>query len=141
MADDPDETVRWLLVKFGSIALDRSDGWFTYDVDRLASILASEVDPEAPLVLDLPLFYSESLLRSLAGFGRIFNLSSSMGAPGELSISPSYYRKFSYMSPLGSYSRWGRNADSAARNFTEVLDRLRWFEALGRHAEVEVVAA
>ena len=101
-------------------------------------MLSSELDPEAPLILDLPLFYNASLLRSLSKFDRVFNLSASMGSPGELSIAPSYYRNFSYTSPTTQYSSWTRNSDSAARNFTEVLDRLRWFERLGRHANIEV---
>ena len=104
LADDPDETIKWLLVKFGSASLDLQSGWYTYDVDHLASVLSSELDPEAPLILDLPLFYNASLLRSLSKFDRVFNLSASMGSPGELSIAPSYYRNFSYTSPTTQYS-------------------------------------
>lgn len=138
LADDANETLKWLLSKFGSVSLDNTSGVYTYDVDRLSGVLSSELDPSAPLVLDLPLFYNASLLRSLSKFDRVFNLSSSMGSPGELSIAPSYYRTFSYTSPTIQFSRWSRNSDSAARNFTEVLDRLRWFERLGRHANIEV---
>jgi len=137
LADDRQEMAAWLLRRFGSSFVDRTLEPYHYDVGPLCAALDT-LDPQAPLVLDLPFFSDPSLLRALGGFDRVFNVGGAVGAPGEINISPSYYRNFSYTTPGVSFSSWARSSDSSARSFTEMLDRLRWFERLGRHARVEV---
>jgi hypothetical protein len=136
LADDAWELQEWLLEEFGGLSTRYE---FTYDMPRVARTLRG-LDPEAPLVLDLPFAQDPAILEALLPFERVLNLNSPFGAPGELCLATSYYSELLFATRGWSFGVWGRYSDSAAMRFAELLDRLGQFQALsaalpGRSAE------
>jgi len=130
LADDPQELARWLQQRFGGLT---SQYDYTYDFGKIAKRL-SRLDPHAPIVLDLPFAQSLEILESLLPHERVFNLNGPLGAPGEISLAYQYYQQLAISTRGFNYSVWSREADRAAERFSELLDRLHYFQAL---AELE----
>ncbi|MCI0396518.1 MAG: hypothetical protein L0332_07120 [Chloroflexi bacterium] len=126
LADAPNALEQWLLSEFGGLATHYS---YTYDYAAVARVLA-ELDPQAPLVLDLPFAQSMEILAALLPFERAFNLSTVFGAPGEVCLAYDYYANLILATSFWHFGIWQRNSDSAAQRFAEFLDRLRAFQAL-----------
>jgi hypothetical protein len=126
LADRPQEMERWLLQEFGGLATQYH---YTYDYGQIANILR-ELEPQAPLLLDLPFARSMEILDALLPFERVFNLNSTFGAPGEICIAYEYYAHFGISSPYFQYGLWSRYSDVAAQRFGEFLHRLRAFQQL-----------
>jgi hypothetical protein len=132
LADDRRELERWLLREFGGLTAQYG---YTYDYRAIGRTLA-KLDPQAPLLLDLPFAESMDVLGALLPFERVFNLSSAYGAPGEVCIAYEYYQIVGFNAPGWRFGLWERYSDSAAQRFAEFLDRLRAFQTLA--AEVAV---
>jgi hypothetical protein len=130
LADDPQEMESWLLQEFGGLAAQYH---YTYDYQRIGQILR-ELDPQAPLLLDLPFAESMDILDALLPFERVFNLNSAFGAPGEICIAYEYYALLTINAPSWHYGLWSRYSDIAAQRFAEFLHRLRAFQQLAAAA-------
>ncbi|MFZ0546406.1 MAG: hypothetical protein WAM60_13260 [Candidatus Promineifilaceae bacterium] len=126
LADKPKEMERWFLNTFGGLGAVHG---YTYDYPAVSHVLR-ELNPEAPLMLDLPFVESMDVLAALIPFSRVFNLNTTFGAPGEICIAYEYYAEFSINTPYWYYRLWSRYSDSAAQRFAEFLDRLRYFQQL-----------
>lgn len=126
LADDPQQMEQWLLDTFGGLGAYHG---YTYDYAAVSHILR-ELNPEAPLMLDLPFAESMDVLAALLPFNRVFNLNTTFGAPGEICIAYEYYAEFSINTPYWHYGLWSRYSDSAAQRFAEFLDRLAYFQQL-----------
>jgi hypothetical protein len=131
LADSESELQRWLLSEFGGLATQYD---YTYNWNAIGDTLR-DLDPKAPLLLDLPFANSLDILDALLPFERVFNLGGAYGAPGEICISYQYYAKLFLATEKWSYSVWSRYSDSAAQNFAEFLDRLKAFQTLAVEAE------
>lgn len=131
LADSPEELERWLLSEFGGLTSQHS---YVYDYSKLRRTLG-ELDPKAPLMLDLPFADSMDVLSGLLPFERVFNLNTAYGAPGEVCIAYEYYNQFFFGNKKWSYSVWSRYSDSAAQKFAEFLDRLDYFKKFASHPE------
>jgi hypothetical protein len=90
----------------------------------------TQLDPQAPLLLDLPFADNMEILSALLPFERVFNLNTTFGAPGEICLAYEYYSLFSLSTPLWQFGLWARYSDSAAQRFAEFLDRLHYFQLL-----------
>jgi hypothetical protein len=93
-----------------------------------------ELDPTAPLLLDLPFTQNMDILNAMLPFEQVYNLNMPFGAPGEISLTYEYYSTFSLTTPRWHYGVWERYSDSAATKFAEFLDRLQAFQALAEVA-------
>lgn len=134
----PPELQKWILANFGT---EPAAQWsYTYDFDAIARTLRDDVDPAAPLVLDLPFAGNHAIIEALLPFEQVYNLSTTFGAPGEICMAYSYYQYFGFRTPMFEFGHWGRSSDSAAQRFTETLDRLDWFRQLADHAQVAMPA-
>jgi hypothetical protein len=131
LADSPHELERWLLSEFGGLATQYD---YTYKWDAIGETLRS-LDPQAPLLLDLPFGDNLDILEALLPFERVFNLSGAYGAPGEVCLSYQYYAKLFIGTERWSYSVWTRYSDSAAQSFAEFMDRLAAFRTLAAEAD------
>lgn len=127
LADDPQTLQQWLLREFGGLATGRD---YQYDYDQIA-LRFQDLNPAAPLLLDLPFANSHTLLSALLPFERVFNLNNTFGAPGEVCLAYEYYAQFRLDMPGWSFNIWSRYSDSAAQRFAEFLDRLHAFQQLG----------
>jgi hypothetical protein len=126
LADDPQAMQNWLLQKFGGLAAQFQ---YSYDYRQISHILR-ELDPRAPLLLDLPFAQSMDILDALLPFERVFNLNNTFGAPGEICIAYEYYALFTVNTSFWHYGLWSRYSDMAAQRFAEFLHRLRAFQQL-----------
>lgn len=126
LADDRKQLETWLLGELGGIATTYG---YTYDYPAAARAIG-KLDPEAPLMLDLPFVRSMELLGALRPFEQVFNLNTPFGAPGEVSLEYRYYAQMSFRTRGFSYNVWQRVADSAAGKLAEMLQRLEAFRAL-----------
>lgn len=127
LADDPQALQQWLLQQFGGLVTSRD---YTYNYDQIATTF-QDLNPEAPLLLDLPFANSPDLISALLPFERVFNLNTTFGAPGEVCLAYEYYAQFRLDMPGWSYNIWSRYSDSAAQRFAEFLERLKAFQTLG----------
>jgi hypothetical protein len=121
----------WLLTRFDGSAAQHS---YTYNFDKIAAAIR-KLDPAAPLMLDLPFTDDMALLAAILPFQRVFNLNNPYGAPGELSLTYSYYQQFGITTRGWNYALWTRQSDSAAQKFAELMDRLKHFRALAQAAD------
>jgi hypothetical protein len=126
LADDRPALERWLLAELGGSTTIRD---YEYDLPALARALG-DVDPAAPVVLDLPFVDSMDILGALMPRERVFNLNSAFGAPGEICVAYEYYLRFAIESEAWSFRSWSRYSDGAASRFAELLERLGQFERL-----------
>jgi len=126
LTDERADLERWLLAELGGASTITG---FTYDMRALAKAL-DDVDPAAPLVLDLPFVDSMDILTALLPRPRVFNLSTAFGAPGEICVAYEYYLRFAIIDESWSYRVWSRWSDGAASRFAELLEKLRQFERL-----------
>lgn len=133
LADSPEELQRWLLSEFGGLT---SQYTYTYDYAGLRQTLGT-LDPNAPVMLDIPFADSMDILSGLLPFERVFNLNTAYGAPGEVCIAYEYYNQFFFGNKKWNYSIWSRYSDSAAQKFAEFLDRLNYFQKFASHVENE----
>jgi hypothetical protein len=131
LTDDRPQLEAWLLKEFGGEA-NRYD--YTYDWRGVGKAL-EKLDPQAPLLLDLPWASELDMLEALLPFERAFNLNSAYGAPGELCVANRYYCDFFMGTYRWSYQVWSRYSDSAATGFAELLERLGGFAALAKEAD------
>ena len=83
LADSEQELQRWLL--WGRSDLVPTQYAYSYDYRAVGQTLRT-LDPQAPLLLDLPFADSLDILSAPAPFERVFNLNSAYGAPGEVCI-------------------------------------------------------
>lgn len=127
LADAPETMQQWLLQQFGGLITHRD---YTYNYGQIAATF-QELNPAAPLLLDLPFANSPDLIAALLPFERVFNLNTTFGAPGEVCLAYEYYAQFRLDMPGWSYSIWSRYSDAAAQRFAEFLERLRAFQTLG----------
>jgi hypothetical protein len=126
LADTPRELQRWLLSELGGLTAHNQ-----YDYDFAAAGRAiGKLDPEAPLLLDLPLHRGMEVLGALRPMSRVFNLGAPYGAPGEISIAYDYYAKLTFNTGRFSYGIWERTSDSAAGKFAELLRQMESFQIL-----------
>ena len=126
LADDPSSFENWLLSTFGGLSSQWS---YTYDWSALHQAIGG-LDPEAPVVLDLPFVGAGDVLGSLLPFERIFNLNCAYGAPGEVCVAHEYYQTLLIGTSSWSYGAWARYSDASALRFTEFLERLGHFQRL-----------
>ena len=126
LADDRVDFERWLLSEFGGLTSQYS---YTYDYAAAAKVIGG-LNPDAPLMLDMPFAADLRLLESLLPCERIFNLNGAFGAPGEICLSYDYYLEFGMVGAGWDFGVWSRTSDRAATKFTELLDRLHWFDKL-----------
>lgn len=126
LADSGEEMERWLLSEFGGLTTQYD---YTYDYRAVGKALR-DLDPQAPLLLDLPFVNDLDILEALLPFERVFNLNGAYGAPGEVCIAYEYYASLFIGTRRGSMGMWTRYSDSAAQKFAEFLDRLRAFQTL-----------
>lgn len=126
LADSPTQLQTWLLREFGGLVSQYS---YTYDYSKIAGIL-SGLNPQAPLLLDLPFADNMDILGGLLPFERVFNLNTTFGAPGEICIAYEYYALFTLNTPFWNFGLWERYSDSAAQRFAEFLNQLRTFQLL-----------
>lgn len=126
LADGIEECQSWLLRRFGGLASLNS---YAYDMSALRRALGG-LDPQAPLVLDLPFSDDGAVLEALLPFERVFNLNNVYGAPGEVCVAVDYYLQFFIQGRGFQLGLWERYSDRAAERFTEFLDRLAHFQAL-----------
>lgn len=131
LADSTEELQRWLLSEFGGLTSTNS---YTYDYSKLRQTLGT-LNPQAPIMLDIPFADSMDILSGLLPFERVFNLNTAYGAPGEVCIAYEYYNQFFFGNKTWSYSIWSRYSDSAAQKFAEFLDRLNYFHKFASHVE------
>jgi hypothetical protein len=131
LADSPEELQRWLLSEFGGLTSQHS---YTYDFASLRRTLGG-LNPQAPLMLDLPFADSMDILSGLLPFERVFNLNSAYGAAGEICLAYEYYNQFFFGNRAWSFSIWSRYSDSAAQKFAEFLDRLKYLQEFASHVE------
>jgi hypothetical protein len=132
LADDERALERWLLHEFGGLTTHYR---YEYDYTAIGRTL-TKLDPQAPLLLDLPFAESMDVLSALLPFERVFNLSNAYGAPGEVCIAYEYYQIVGFNAPGWRFNMWQRYSDSAAQRFGEFLERLRAFQTLA--AEVQL---
>lgn len=130
LADSERELERWLLAEFGGLTATYG---YTYDFQAVARLLG-DLNPQAPLLLDLPFADSMDILAALLPFERVFNLNTTFGAPGEICLASEYYSLFSLNTPFWRFGLWSRYSDSAAQQFAEFLNRLRYFQLLAEEA-------
>jgi hypothetical protein len=131
LADQPHELQQWLLEEFGGL----STQWdFTYNTRKLVRVIG-KLDPQAPLVLDVPFYQDMELLSALIPFERVFNLNSALGAPGEICVATQYYSELYFATRSWNVGVWSRYSDTAAVGFAELLDRLRHFQVLSEEAQ------
>lgn len=126
LADEPRQFQEWLLKQIGGLASYQS---YTYHYPSLAREIR-KLNPSEPIILDLPFSGDKEVLSALLPFDQVFNLNSVCGAPGEICMAYEYYLDFAFMSRNWYYGSWTRFSDSAAERFTEVLDRLRYFQMM-----------
>lgn len=126
LASDGPQLEKWLLQEFGGLVTHHQ---YTYDFTAVGEALG-QLDPEAPLLLDLPFTASMDVLHHLLPFERIFNLNTAYGAPGEVCLSYEYYSSFSLQIGRWYSGYWSRYSDQAAQKFSELLDRLHYFQLL-----------
>lgn len=131
LADSPEELERWLLSEFGGLTSQYS---YTYDYAELRRTLG-ELNPSAPIMLDIPFADSMDILSGLLPFERVFNLNTAYGAPGEICIAYEYYNQFFFGNKTWNFSVWSRYSDSAAQKFAEFLDRLNHFQKFASHVK------
>lgn len=132
LADSQTELERWLLGEFGGLTSQYS---YTYDYAKLRQMLGT-LNPQSPLMLDIPFADSMDILSGLLPFERVFNLNTAYGAPGEICIAYEYYNQFFFGNKTWSYSIWARYSDSAAQKFAEFLDRLNHFQKFAAHVPI-----
>lgn len=126
LTDDRPALEQWLLAELGGASTAYE---YTYDMKALAKTL-DKVEPDAPLVLDLPFVDSLDILTALLPRSRVFNLNTAFGAPGEICVAYEYYLKFALVDEAWSFRAWSRYSDGAASRFAELLERLGQFERL-----------
>ena len=126
LADDRKQLEAWLLKQLGGITTTYG---YTYDYAAAATAIG-RLDPDSPLMLDLPFARSMELLGALRPFEQVFNLNTPFGAPGEVTLEYRYYATMSFRTRGFSYNVWERVADSAAGKLAEMLQRLEAFRAL-----------
>lgn len=126
VAAGPRETQIWLEKSLGAVALDTE---YRYDVPALAGKLRA-LDPDQPLLLDLPFVNDARLLEALLGFGLAINLNPPLGAPGEISVMHEFYTQSAYVTPRGGWLVALRGNDVAAGRFAEFIDRLQVMAAM-----------
>ncbi len=126
LTDEPRQFQEWLLAQIGGLASYQT---YTYHYPSLAREIG-KLNPADPVVLDLPFSGSREVLSALLPFEQVFNLNSLCGAPGEICMAYEYYLDFAFLSRNWHYGSWTRFSDSAAERFTEVLDRLRYFQLM-----------
>lgn len=130
LADDRHAFENWLLAEFGGLMAHHG---YTYDYSAAAGAI-EKLDPAAPLLLDMPFASDLRLLQALLPCERVFNLNGAFGAPGELCLSYDYYAEFGMFGAGWEFGAYSRNSDTAATKFTELLDRLHWFNRLAEAA-------
>jgi hypothetical protein len=119
-------TQAWLESELGAVALDTE---YRYDVPALAAKLGA-LDPEQPLLLDLPFVDDAKLLEALLPFGLAVSLNPPLGAPGEISVTYEFYTQTAYLTPRGGWITALRGSDVAAGRFAEFIDRLQVMTAM-----------
>jgi hypothetical protein len=124
LADEPHELQRWLLGELGGLTTQYQ---YTYDFAAVGKAI-QRLDPDAPLLLDLPLYQGMDVLEALMPMSRVFNLNNPYGAPGEISIAYEYYARFTMTTSRFSYGVWERTSDRAAGRFAELLAQLESFQ-------------
>jgi hypothetical protein len=136
LATEAGQFEAFLLQHFGASATTFS---YDYNFDKIAAQI-KQLDPAAPLMLDLPSTNDMTLLAALLPFQRVFNLNQPYGAPGELSLSYAYYLQFGITTRGWSAHLWARQSDAAAQKFAELMDRLKHFRALAQAADTIAAA-
>jgi hypothetical protein len=131
LADDPRAFENWLLGELGGLVNRYS---YNYDFGAIAREV-SNLDPSAPLLLDLPFVQHDDLLRALMPFARVYNLNNAFGAPGEICLAYEYYVDFFVGGESWSWIWWSRASDRAAERFTEFVERLDHFDVLAEAAQ------
>ncbi|APR79333.1 Hypothetical protein A7982_04680 [Minicystis rosea] len=126
LADDKEQIEAWALTTFGRLG---AESYHRYDGEAIVGALA-KLDPEVPLILDLPWFQPRALVGALRRHARVFNLGEPAGAPGEIGIDGIWYVQSAVMTNRYATMRVGREPDQAARMFAQAIDRLAWFQRL-----------
>ena len=126
LADDRGHLERWLLSEFGGLS---TRGVLTYDFPAVARSIR-QLNPDAPLILDIPFADNMDILGALLPFQKVFNLNDAYGAPGELCIAYEYYQRYGLYFGRDAFTIWGRYSDAAATRFAELLERLQHFQTL-----------
>jgi hypothetical protein len=130
LADGRREFDQWMLDLYAE-SVDRHS-WH-YDLSGLHAALAN-LDPAAPLLMDVPAWRDARTLTALMPFDRILCMQAPIGVPGEVSVLSGHY-----MQPLLRRSR-GRNvmagyADGSAARLAETLDAIGRFQTLAAESE------
>ncbi|HSH02341.1 MAG TPA: hypothetical protein VLL52_07460 [Anaerolineae bacterium] len=131
LTSERQEYEKWLLDKFGRAAAQHN---YEYDYPALSQTL-NQINPQHPLLLDLPFAYSTELIAALHPFEQVFNLNHTFGAPGEICLAYEYYLHFMLKAPRWHIGLWHRNSDQAAYRFVEFLEKLDYFQKLSQSTD------